>query len=210
MVLMGTRMNMITKPLHYDDKALPQGLHVRPSYGIYNCGSRKTDVQLYNTKDHPIILKKGMPVARMVAANEVPQTVVTDGTVGALRTHRWAKEGRTGLSIEERRKVSDLKSWTEENKEKALNLLTEYHDIFTLEDGEMGCTAAAEFKIEVTNPRPFKERPQNIPSGLLDEVKEHLDHMLNVGATKSSKSAWCNAIVLVQKKYGGLGFCIYF
>ena len=77
-------MNVITEPLHRDDKALPQGLHVRPSYGTYNCGSRKTDIQLYNTKDHPNILKKGTPVARMVAANEVPETVVVDGTVGAL------------------------------------------------------------------------------------------------------------------------------
>ena len=77
-------MNVITEPLHQDDKALSQGFHVRPSYGMYNCGSQKTDVQLYNTKDHLIILKKGTPVARMVAANEVPETVVADGTVGAL------------------------------------------------------------------------------------------------------------------------------
>ena len=93
----------------------------------------------------------------MVAANEVPETVVTDGTVGALQTRRWAKEGRAKLTIEERRKVlfeklnlSGLKSWTEENKEKALNLLAEYHDIFALEDGEMRFTEAAEHKIEVS------------------------------------------------------------
>ena len=67
----------------------------------------------------------------------------------------------------------------------------------------MGCTEAAEHKIEVTDPKPFKERPRNIPSGLLEEVKEHLDHMLDVGAIKPSKSAWSNAIVLVQKKDGG-------
>ena len=91
-----------------------------------------------------------------------------------------------------------------------MNLLAEYHDIFVLEDGEMGCTTAEEHKIEVTNPRPFKERPQNIPSGILNEVKEHLDHMLDVGAIKPSKLAWCNAIVLVQKKDGGLRFCINF
>ena len=95
--------------------------------------------------------------------------------------------------------LSSLKSWTEENKERALNLLAEYHDIFALEDGEIGCTEAAELKIEVTDPKPFKERPRNIPSGLLEEVKDHLDHMLDVGAIKPSKSAWSNAVVLVWK-----------
>ena len=98
----------------------------------------------------------------------------------------------------------------EENKDKVLNLLVEYHNIFALEDGEMGCTKAAEHKIEVTNPGPFKERPRNIPSGLLDEVKEHLDHMLDMGAIKPSKSVWSNAVVLVHKKDGGLRFCIDF
>ena len=89
-------------------------------------------------------------------------------------------------------------------------MLAEYHDIFALEDGEMRCTKAAEHKIEVTDQKPFKERPRNIPSGLLDEVKNHLNHMLNVGAIKPSKSAWSNAVVLVWKKDGGLRFCIDF
>ena len=61
----------------------------------------------------------------------------------------------------------------------------------------MGCIEAAKHKIEVTDLKPFKERPRNIPSGLLEEVKEYLDHMLDVGAIKLSKSAWSNAIVLV-------------
>ena len=103
-----------------------------------------------------------------------------------------------------------LKSWTEENKERALNLLAEYHDIFALEEGEMGCTEAAEHKIEVPDRKPFEERLSNIPSGQLEEVKDHLDHMLDVGVIKLSKSAWSNAGVLVWKKDGGLRYCIDF
>ena len=143
--------------------------------------------------------------------------VVADGVVGALRTQRWAREGRVKLTVEEKRKIlfeklepSSLKSWTEENKERALNLLAKYHDIFALECGEMGCTKAAKHKIKVTDQKPFKERPRNIPLGLLDEVKDHLNHMLDVGAIKLSKSAWSNAVVLVKKKDGGLRFCIDF
>ena len=74
----------------------------------------------------------------------------------------------------------------------------------------MGCTKVAEHKIEVMDPRPFKERLRNILSGLLDEVKEHLDHVLNMGAIKPSKSAWNNAVVLVHKKDRWLRFFINF
>ena len=81
----------------------------------------------------------------MVEANEVPEAVVADGTVEALRTRRWAKEGHVELTIKERRMIlferlelSGLESWMEENEEKALILLAKYHDIFMLEDGEMG------------------------------------------------------------------------
>ena len=103
-----------------------------------------------------------------------------------------------------------LESLTGENKERALNLLAKYHDIVALEDGEMGCTEATKHKIEVTDPKPFKERLRNIPSGLPEKVKDHLDHMLDVGVIKPSKLALSNSVVLVQKKDGGLRFCIDF
>ena len=53
----------------------------------------------------------------------------------------------------------------------------------------MGGTEATEHCTEVTDPHPFKERPRNIPEGLLQEVKDHLNHMLDVGAIKPSNSA---------------------
>ena len=153
LVLMGTCMNVMTEPLHQTDKALPRGLHVCPTY---NCGSQRTTVQLYNNKDHAIIIKKGTAVARMVATNEVPEMVVANGTVGELQTRRWAKEGHTKLTVKDR---------------KGQRKGPQPHDIFALEDGEMGCTEAAKHKIEVTDPKPFKVRLRNIPSGLLEEVK---------------------------------------
>ena len=48
------------------------------------------------------------------------------------------------VSIEERKKklfekleLSGLKSWMDEKKNKALNLLAEYHNIFVLQDDKM-------------------------------------------------------------------------
>ena len=45
---------------------------------------------------------------------------------------------------------------------------------------------------------------------LVEEVLNHLQEMLESGAIRSRQSAWCNAVVLVWKKDGGLQFCIDF
>ena len=74
------------------------------------------------------------------------------GPKKAVQNSPLRKEGKSCLKSWE---LSALESWTKENKEKALNLLAEYHDIFTLEDGEMGCTEAAKHKIKVTDLKPF-------------------------------------------------------
>ena len=51
LVLMGTSMNIMTEPLHRTHKV-----------SLENCGSQRMTIQLYNTKDHAIIIKKGTAV----------------------------------------------------------------------------------------------------------------------------------------------------
>ena len=45
---------------------------------------------------------------------------------------------------------------------------------------------------------------------MVEEVRNHLREMLESGAIRPSQRAWCNAMVLVRKKDGGLCFCIDF
>ena len=45
---------------------------------------------------------------------------------------------------------------------------------------------------------------------MLDEVHAHVKEMLEAGTICPSQSPWCNAVVLVHKKDGGLHFCIDF
>ena len=45
---------------------------------------------------------------------------------------------------------------------------------------------------------------------MVEEVRNHLKEILELGAIRPSQSAWCNAMVLVRKKDGGLRFCIDF
>ena len=107
--------------------------------------------------------------------------------------------------------LSSLDSWAPELADKARWLLAKYHDIFSLDPmKELGCTHSTEHTIKVTDDTPFKERFRWIPPLMVEEVRNHLREMLESGAIRPSQSAWCNAVVLVRKKDGGLHFCIDF
>ena len=45
---------------------------------------------------------------------------------------------------------------------------------------------------------------------MVDEVRAHMKEMLQVGAICPSQSPWYNAVMLLQKKDGGLHFCTHF
>ena len=51
---------------------------------------------------------------------------------------------------------------------------------------------------------PFKEWYRRIPPYQYEEVKKHLQEMLEIGAIRRSISPWASPVVLVQKKDGGL------
>ena len=88
--------------------------------------------------------------------------------------------------------------------------LPEYHDIFSLDPMELGCTHSTEHTIKVMDDNTFKEHFRRIPPLMVEEVRNHLKEMLESGAIRSSQSAWCNAVVLARKKDGSLCFCIDF
>ena len=55
---------------------------------------------------------------------------------------------------------------------------SEYHDVFPLKLGELGCTHSTKYVIKVTDDTPFKERFRWIPLPLVEEVHNHLWEML--------------------------------
>ena len=106
--------------------------------------------------------------------------------------------------------LSGLESWPPKLAASAWSFLAKYHDIFSLEPSELGCTHSMEHVIKVTNDTQLKEHFRQIPPALVEDVCMHLWEMLDSCAICPSQSVWCNAVVLVRKKDGGLHFCIDF
>ena len=72
--------------------------------------------------------------------------------------------------------------------------------VFSKDDMDMGRTSLVKHHIKLTDPVPFKEAYRRIPPQMYDEVKAHIQKMLDLGAIRPSNSAWASAIVLVRKK----------
>ena len=56
--------------------------------------------------------------------------------------------------------------------------------------------------IRLDNKVAFRERYRRIPPHQNEEVKNHLNEMLEIGAIRKSQSPWASAVVLVCKKDG--------
>ena len=73
---------------------------------------------------------------------------------------------------------------------------------------ELGKTSLVQHDIKLDDMTPFNERYHRILPHQYEEVKKHLQEMLDIGAICLSTSPWASPVVLVCKKDGGLRFCI--
>ena len=101
-----------------------------------------------------------------------------------------------------------LENWLEHLQQEAKEMLKRNAKVFSKTDMDMGRTNLVKHHIKLTDPVPFKEAYRRIPPQMYDEVKAHIQEMLNLGAIRPSNSPWASAIVLVRKKDGRLRFCI--
>ena len=101
-----------------------------------------------------------------------------------------------------------MEKWSDEDKNAAIEMIKRNANVFSKNDMDMGRTNLVKHHIELTDPIPFKESYRRIPPQMYDEVKAHIQEMLDLGAIRHSNSPWASAIVLVRKKDGRLRFCI--
>ena len=101
-----------------------------------------------------------------------------------------------------------MEKWSDEDKNAAIEMIKRNANVFSKNDMDMGRTNLVKHHIELTDPIPFKESYRRIPPQMYDEVKAHIQEMLDLGAIRHSNSPWASAIVLVRKKDGRLRLCI--
>ena len=117
---------------------------------------------VWNNTAYPQTLRKKTPLARAISVLPVPEPPkpeslqVEDNTYSDLHTPKLMIGQRCGKLFDEL-DLSSLDSWAPELVDEAHWLLAEYHDVFSLDPAELGCTHSTEHTIKVTDDTPFKD-----------------------------------------------------
>ena len=165
-------------------------------------------------------LKRGTSVAHVEASQVVPpldSSIVQEDMCEKV-TRDIPKENQLEDSSEknderlskilEKLDLEGIESWTEQQQCSVRKLLEEYQQLFALNLRELGKTSLVQHEIQLSDKTPFKERYRRIPPHQYEEVRKHLQEMLDIGAICRSTSPWASPVVLVCKKDGSLWFCI--
>ena len=100
------------------------------------------------------------------------------------------------------------KNLKESEAERFGALLTEYADVFSKGDEDLGHFKDLKFTIDTGDARPVQQRIRRTPLGFEQEEEKHLKSMLSSKIIQPSTSEWASAPVLVRKKDGGMRWCI--
>ena len=217
--LLGETALMIVCPIRVGETQLAgtcplhPGLHVLHTLTRLKMGSGKVSVVICNMSESPIYLKKGMRIARVESRLPVNPAELFPEVQAALGEETLPEPLSVAIQHEKllgKLNLDGLSSWTPGNAAVARELVLTFHDIFALDDKELGYMSVIEQEIYITDSELFKEGFRWIPPPLLEEVRTSLRNMLEVGAIHPNQSLWCNVVVLVRKKDGSLHFCVDF
>ena len=172
------------------------------TYRELHPGSSRVPICLCNMSSHAMEVPAKTVVGQVIPANQIPPVVHLTRTTAETNTKvskGWVLEALD---------LKGLKAWPESEQKQARELLLKWEHLFAQNDLDLGKTALIKHKIKLTNQTPFKERYRSIPPHMYDDVRAHIQEMLDIGAIHKSHSLWASAVVLVCKKDGGLRFCI--
>ena len=182
-------------------------------------GKSEVEVVIQNRSEKDMKLKPCTKVGTVITANIVPTTQVSnefdmgeqervscilaqvESTDILWETSYWSRDSK---DILQKLNLSGMEEWEPQLQQDAQDLLCKFACIFSQNDLDLGKTSIIKHPIKVNDPVPFKEWYRCIPPGMYDEVKVHIQKMLDVGSIRPSNSPWASAVILTHKKDGKL------
>ena len=186
------KVHVLTEPVL--GPQLPAAVVPIATYGELHPGSLRIPVCLCNMSARAVEIPAKTVVGQVIPANQVPPVVHPTRT--AKETTTKAPKGLVLEALD----LQGLKEWPESEQKQARELLLKWEHLFAHSNLDLGKTALIKHKIQLTEQTPFKERYRCMPPHMYDDMRAHIQEMLDIGAIHKSHSPWASAVVLVQKR----------
>ena len=193
-------VHVLTEPVL--SPQLPAAVVPTAIYGDLCPASSRVPVCLCNLSTCAVEISTKTVVGQVASANQI--LLVVHPTRTAKKTNTEASKGWVLEALD----LQGLTEWPESEQEWPRELLLKWEHLFAHNSLDLGKTALIKHKIQLTDQTPFKEHYRCIPPHMYDDVRVHIQEILDIGAIHKLHSPWASTVVLVLKKDGGLRFCI--
>ena len=183
-------------------------LHLSPAQSTHRVA---VEVANYSTKDVKIPVKCRIGevhlVQRVVPEAETcdePRTPTEETATGEMCGSHQVQDDPFLAQFDE-----SLKKHLDDTQvAEVRGLLDKWRCVFSQHDLDLGHTDQVKHRIRLTDDTPFKERHRRIPPSMIDEVRQHLQEMLDLDVIRKSESPYSSNVVLVKKGDKSLRFCL--
>lgn len=188
------------------ESCLPGGLVIAPCVIELKPGDKQTEVmvEVQNFSGQSVTIPKNYPVCNFQPVELLESYNGTSSQCHNLKVN--ASDNEQFLNMFDLTSLGENLSPCEIKEVE--KLLCKYKDIFSLSEYDFGHTNIIKHRIDLTDDIPVRERHRYIAPALYQEVRRHLNEMLEHGIIRESSSPYAAPLVIVRKKNGSLRLCM--
>src|ERR1043165_5711082 len=151
--------------------------------------ARTTQVRVVNLTDDPVRLVKDQPLGGLHPVE--------------VECRETRDKEPVGEAVPCEMLLADLpEEVTPETREQLRKLLTEFSDVFSVREDDLGRTNVATHRIDTGDAGPVRQPLRRQPLPPRAAIDEQLDSMLAAGTIEPAVSEWAANVVLARKKDG--------
>ena len=172
--------------------------------GITELRDGQTKILVSNFSTRTVSISPGQTIAAIGAwaAERVHQTVE-----GEPEDAPTPVEWKEGLPAE-----LDLSSAEERLSRREINalkrVLKRCSRVWRRPDERLGANVPFQYHLETTTERPINQGPRRLHPTRMIQAQAEVDRMRELDVIEPSRSPWASPIVLIEKKDGGIRFCV--
>lgn len=185
------------------DHCLPGGLILQPILLKHDFGLTRVPVCVSNLGVKTVIIPARTVIAELQSVCILPKHSVPEPVQGSKDADAICMQNSSLGDIQ-----FDVGSLDEGQRARADEFLRKWRQVFSVGREDIGHTDLVKHTIQLNDDTPFKDRHRRIPQGMYEEVRQHIQEMLDMGVIRESSSPWSSNVVCAKKKDGSLRLCM--